>query len=82
MTLVWLPANGRIQVPILLRMLRSYLIIQIPAQLVSYAVLSLVSGASVGQLLVTPVFGVVAAVCLLLLVILVVLPILRSNSER
>lgn len=82
MTLVWLPANGRIQVPILLRMLRSYLIIQIPAQLVSYAVLSLLSGASVGQLLITPAFGVVAAACLLLLVIVVVLPILRRTPDE
>ncbi len=82
MTLAWLPANGRIQAPILLRMLRSYLIIQIPAQLVSYAVLSLLGGASAGQLLVTPAFGVVAAVCLVLLVIVVVLPILRTNADK
>ena len=81
MTLAWLPPSGRIQLPIIGRMLRSYLIIQIPAQLVSFAVLTLLSGASVVQTLTAPIFGVVAAVCLLLLVLLIVLPQVRASRD-
>ncbi|HEX4401120.1 MAG TPA: hypothetical protein VHZ98_07325 [Galbitalea sp.] len=82
MMLAWLPVSGRIQLRILGRMLRSYLIIQIPAQLISLVVLTLLSGTSVVATLTSPLFGVVAGVGLLLLVILVLVPILRAGADE
>jgi hypothetical protein len=80
MMLAWLPVSGRIQLGILGRMLRSYLIVQIPAQLISLVVLTLLSGTSVVATLTSPLFGVVAGVGLLLLVILVLVPVLRPGA--
>jgi hypothetical protein len=82
MMLAWLPVSGRIQLGILGRMLRSYLIIQIPAQLISLVVLTLLSGSSVVATLTSPLFGVVAGVGLLLLVILVLVPVLRAGADE
>jgi hypothetical protein len=72
MLLAWLPVRGHIQLRILGRMLRSYLLIQIPAQLISVVVLNLLSGTSATFR--SPVFGIVASLGLLLLVTLVLVP--------
>jgi hypothetical protein len=85
MMLAWLPLGGRIQLGILGRMLRSYLIIQIPAQLISLVILTLLAGTSVAATLTSPLFGVIAGIGLLLLVALVLVPILRvaeSTGDR
>jgi hypothetical protein len=82
MMLAWLPVSGRIQRSILGRTLRSYLIIQIPAQLVSLVILTLLSGKSVVATLTSPLFGIVAGVGLLLLVALVLVPILRAGDDE
>ena len=79
MMLPWLPVSGRIQLTVLGRMLRSFLIIQIPAQLISLVVLTLLSGRSVAATLTSPLFGVVAGVALVLLVVLVLVPVLRPE---
>jgi hypothetical protein len=63
-------------------MLRSYLIIQIPAQLVSLVVLTVLSGQSVAATLTSPLFGIVAGVALVLLVALVLAPILRERPDE
>jgi hypothetical protein len=80
--LAWLPVGGRIQLAILGRMLRRYLIIQIPAQLISLVLLTLLAGRSVVATLTSPLFGIVAGVALTLLVALVLVPILRSGGEE
>jgi hypothetical protein len=82
MMLAWLPVSGRLQLSILDRMLRSYLIIQIPAQLISLVVLTLLSGRSVAATLTSPLFGIVAGVGLLLLVVLVLVPMLRARADE
>jgi hypothetical protein len=81
MMLAWLPVSGRIQLGLLGRMLRSYLIIQIPAQLISLVLLTLLSGRSVVATLTSPLFGVVSGVGLLLLVAIVLAPILRASGD-
>lgn len=80
--LAWLPVSGQIQLRILGRMLRSFLIVQVPAQVVSFAVLTLLSGASVVRTLTSPVFGLVAGLGLALMVVLVVVPLLRGSGTE
>ena len=82
MVLAWLPVSGRVQLGVLGRILRSYLIIQIPAQLISLVVLTLLSGTSVVATLTSPLFGIVAGIGLLLLVALVLVPILRPGADK
>jgi hypothetical protein len=80
MLLAWLPVRGRIQLKILGRLLRNYLVIQIPAQLISLVVLTVLSGAAAS--LSSPVFGVIAGLGLLLLVILVLVPMRLPTRTR
>jgi hypothetical protein len=80
MTLSWLPVGGPIQLRVVGRLVRPYLIIQVPAQLVSFAVLTVLSGGSVVATLTSPVFGLVAAIGLVLLVLFVIVPTLRGED--
>lgn len=82
MTLRWLPVSGPIQLRVLGRILRTFVVIQIPAQLVSLLVLTLLAGRSVVATLTSPAFGIAAAVALVLLVVAVVVPIVRGTSEQ
>jgi hypothetical protein len=75
----WLPLTGRIQLRVLGRMLRSYLIIQVPAQLIAFVVLTLLSGNPVAAALTSPLFGLLAGVGLVGLVAFVIVPILRRE---
>jgi hypothetical protein len=70
MTLTWLPAGGPVQLRVLGRILRGYLLIQVPAQLVAFLVLGLLTGPSGAAAITSPVFGLVAAVGLAVLVAL------------
>lgn len=71
MTLTWLPSGGPVQLRVIGRLLRGFLIIQVPAQLVAFLVLSLVAGASGVAAVTSPFFGLLAALGLALLVGLV-----------
>jgi hypothetical protein len=82
MILGWLPGSGGVQLRILGRILRRYLIIQILAQVVSLVVLTLLAGKSVVAALTSPVFGVVAGMGLLLMVALVLVPLLRAKPDE
>ena len=75
----WLPQRGRVQRAVLGRMLRSWLFIEIPVQAVALGIILVVTGTSISTALASPVFGVIAALCLLGLVILVLVPILRGS---
>lgn len=79
--LSWLPDRGRVQLRILGRMLRTYLIIQIPAQIAAFAILTLLSGTSAAATLISPAFGLAAGIALVVLVALVVIPQLRSARD-
>jgi hypothetical protein len=79
-TLSWLPPGGQIQLRVIGRLVRPYLIIQVPAQLVAFAVLTVLSGKSVVETLTSPIFGLVAAVGFVLLVVFVVVPMLRGED--
>jgi hypothetical protein len=68
MTLTWLPVSGPVQLRVIGRLMRGFLLIQVPAQLVAYLVLNLVAGASGVAALTSPLFGLVAALGLALLV--------------
>ncbi len=82
-TLLWLPPRGTVQRSVLLRMARRYLIIQIPAQLVAFAILGFIYGDPAQVTAVTsPYFGIVAAVALVLLSVLVIAPIVRDRSRN
>jgi hypothetical protein len=80
MTLAWLPVGGPVQLRVIGRLLRPYLIIQVPAQLLSLLVLTVLSGRPVVSALTSPVFGVVAAVGFVLLVVFVVIPAVRGED--
>ena len=82
MMLAWLPERGRVQRAVLARMLRSWLIIQIPVQVVAVGVVLLITGTPLTAALTSPVFGVIAGLCLLGLVIVVLLPVLRGSPAR
>lgn len=82
MTLGWLPISGPVQLRVLGRMLRTFVIIQVPAQLVSLVVLTLLAGRSVAAALTSPVFGLLAALSFVLLVIVVVVPTVRGRLDR
>jgi hypothetical protein len=79
--LIWLPINGRIQLRLLGLMLRSYLIVQLPTQLVAFVLLSVLSGNSVTAALTSPLFGLLAALALVCLVVVVLVPIVRGARE-
>jgi hypothetical protein len=81
MTLAWLPITGRVQLRVVARAVRSYLIIQVPAQLVSYVVLVVLTGAPIVSRLSSPLFGLVAAVALLALAAMILVPVLRRSRE-
>jgi hypothetical protein len=80
MMLAWLPVGGPVQLRVIGRLLRPYVIIQIPAQLVSLAVLTVLAGKSVVSALTSPVFGVVAAAGFVVLVVFVVIPAVRGED--
>jgi hypothetical protein len=80
MTLAWLPIGGPVQLRVIGRLLRPFLIIQVPAQLVSLVVLNILSGKTMVAALISPAFGIVAAVGFVLLVLFVVLPMLRGDE--
>jgi hypothetical protein len=77
--LVWLPTRGRIQLVLLARMLRRYVLIEVPAQAI-VVVTYLLAVPSMAARLENPVFGLVAAVALLVLVALIVVPQLRNRA--
>jgi len=79
--LIWLPAGGRIQRSLLVRMLRSYLIVQLPTQLLAFVLLSVFSGNSVTTTLTSPFFGLLAALALVCLVVVVIVPVVRGARE-
>jgi hypothetical protein len=79
--LIWLPAGGRIQRRLLVRMLRSYLIVQLPTQLVAFVLLSVLSGNSVTAALTSPFFGLLAALALVCLVVVVLVPVVRGARD-
>jgi hypothetical protein len=79
MTLGWLPVGGQVQLRILGRMLRTFLIIQVPAQAVALIVLTLVAGKSVASALTSPQLGLIAGVGFVLLVVVSVLSIARER---
>lgn len=81
-TLTWLPGSGRVQLRVLGVMLRRFLVIQVPVQLLSLLVLTLLSGRSVVATFTSPVFGVVAGAGFLLLVVFVVVPALIRQPGR
>jgi hypothetical protein len=81
MMLGWLPLGGPVQLRVVGRMLRTYVLIQVPAQLLSWVILTLLSGRSVVAAITSPVFGLLAAVGFLLLVTLVVVPLVRGRAE-
>jgi hypothetical protein len=82
MTLGWLPVGGPVQLRVIGRLLRTFVVIQIPAQLVSFVVLTLLAGKSVVATLTSPVFGVVAGLGFVVLVIAVIVPTVRGRFER
>jgi hypothetical protein len=69
MTLSWLPGSGPVQLRVIGRLLRGFVLIQVPAQLVAYLVLNLLAGAGAAAFT-SPLFGLVAAVGLATLVAL------------
>jgi hypothetical protein len=81
MTLRWLPISGPVQLRVIGRILRTFVIIQVPAQLVSYFALTLLTGRAAVATLTSPVFGLVAAAGLVLLVAAVVVPIVRGTRS-
>ena len=82
MTLGWLPISGPVQLRVLGRMLGRFLIIQVPVQLISFVVLTLLAGKSVAGALTSPAFGLLAGLGFALLVIAVVVPIVRGRLDR
>jgi hypothetical protein len=78
----WMPPAGPVQLRVLGRMLRTFVIIQIPAQLVSLLVLTLLAGRSVSATLTSPAFGIVAGIGFVLLVVFVIVPIARRENAR
>jgi hypothetical protein len=79
MTLSWLPVGGPVQLRVLGKSLRTFVIIQIPAQLVAFVVLTLLAGRSVAAALTSPAFGILAAVGFVVLVIVVLVPVARGR---
>jgi hypothetical protein len=77
--LVWLPTRGRIQLVILGRVLRRYVLIEVPTQVI-VAVTYALAVPSTASRLANPVFGLAAAIALLLLVALIVVPRLRHRA--
>lgn len=82
MTLSWLPVGGAIELRVLGRILRPFVIIQIPAQLVSFVVLTLLAGRSVAQTLTSPFFGLVAGGAFVLLVVVVLVPVVGAKRGQ
>jgi hypothetical protein len=82
MTLGWLPVGGPVQLRVLGRSLRTFVIIQIPAQLVSFVVLTLLAGHSVAAALTSPAFGILAAIGFVVLAIVALVPIARGRLDR
>jgi hypothetical protein len=80
MTLGWLPLRGHVQTRVFGRIVRRFLVIQIPAQLASFIVLSLLAGHSVAAALTSPVFGIMAGIGFVLLVVLAI-TLSRASSE-
>lgn len=75
----WLPQRGRVQRAVLDRMLRSWLFIEIPVQLVALGLVLVITGTSITTALASPVFGVIAGLSLLGLVLVLLIPILRGS---
>jgi hypothetical protein len=71
MTLTWLPLSGAVQLRVLGRIVRRYLLIQVPTQLVAYVVLNALAGSSGTAAIVSPFFGLVAVLALALLAVLI-----------
>ena len=80
-TLPWLPFEGPVQLRIFARTLRIFLIIQIPAQLISYLVLTVLAGRSAVAALTSPAFGLVTAIGFVLLIGVIVAPMVRANRS-
>lgn len=79
--LVWLPITGRVQRRVITRMVRSYLVVQLPTQVGAFVLLTALSGRSVTAALTSPFFGLLAALALVGLVVVVLVPILRGDRE-
>ena len=82
MTLGWLPIGGPVQLRVLGKSLRTFVIIQIPAQLVSFIVLALLAGRSVAAALTSPAFGILAAVGFVVLVVVALVPVARGRLNQ
>jgi hypothetical protein len=80
MMLGWLPVGGPVQLRVLGRMLRVFLVIQIPAQAVALIVLTLLAGKPVISALVSPQFGLIAGIGFVLLVVVSVRSAVRGRS--
>jgi hypothetical protein len=80
MALGWLPVGGPVQLRVLGRMLRTFLIIQVPVQVLSVVVLTLLAGKSVTSALNSPQFGLIAGIGFVLLVVVSTLSIARGRS--
>ena len=81
MTFSWLPSGGRVQLRVLWRILRMYLVIQIPAQLLSFLIVNLLAGGGAAAALSSPVFGLVAAVGFIAVAALIVVPVVRERGQ-
>jgi hypothetical protein len=79
MTQNWLPVSGRVQLAVVLRGLRKYLVVQVIAQLIAAVIIYSLGSADVRAELTSPVFGIVAAVALVVLVIAVLVPVIRKT---
>jgi hypothetical protein len=79
-TLPWLPTGGRVELRVIGRMLRIFVIIQIPAQLLAFLILTLLARG--GGNLVSPLFGLVAALGFVAVVALIVVPLVRERSDE
>jgi hypothetical protein len=77
--LVWLPARGRIQLVVLARVLRRYLLVELPVQAI-VVVTCVFAIPTAGAQLASPLFGLAGAIALLVLVVLIVVPRLRNRG--
>ena len=81
MTFTWLPGGGRVELRVLGRPLRMFLVIQIPAQLLSFLILTMLAGGTGVTALASPVFGLLAAVGFIAVAALIVIPVLRERGQ-
>jgi hypothetical protein len=74
----WLPEHGRVQRAVLVRSLRTFLVVQVPVQVVAFVIVLVITGTSIPAAFASPAFGVMAGLCLVALVVGILVPILRA----